>query len=42
MQNKINKQWYVLALVVLTGYLVYLLSPNPDTICGGCFVCLPV
>jgi predicted PurR-regulated permease PerM len=27
MQNKINKQWYVLALVVLTGYLVYLLSP---------------
>ncbi len=27
MNSKINKQWYVLALVVLTGYLVYLLSP---------------
>ncbi len=27
MENKINKQWYVLALVLLTGYLVYLLSP---------------
>lgn len=27
MQSKINKQWYVLALVVLTGYMVYLLSP---------------
>ncbi len=27
MQSKINKQWYVLALVVLIGYLVYLLSP---------------
>lgn len=25
--DKINKQWYVLALVILTGYLVYLLSP---------------
>lgn len=25
--EKINKQWYVLALVILTGYLVYLLSP---------------
>ncbi len=27
MTNKINKQWYVLALVILTGYLIYLLSP---------------
>ncbi len=27
MTNKINKQWYMLAMVVLTGYLVYLLSP---------------
>jgi len=27
MQNKINNQWYVMALVLLTGYLVYLLSP---------------
>ncbi|MFC3193657.1 AI-2E family transporter [Marinicella sediminis] len=27
MQNKINNQWYVLALVILSGYLVYLLSP---------------
>ena len=27
MTNKINKQWYVLAVVILTGYLVYLLSP---------------
>ncbi len=27
MQSKINKQWYILALVILTGYLVYLLSP---------------
>jgi len=27
MTNKINKQWYVLAMVLLTGYLVYLLSP---------------
>lgn len=27
MTNQINKQWYILALVILTGYLVYLLSP---------------
>jgi len=27
MTNKINKQWYILAVVILTGYLVYLLSP---------------
>ncbi len=27
MTNKINKQWYILAMVILTGYLVYLLSP---------------
>ncbi|MCB1584261.1 MAG: AI-2E family transporter [Marinicella sp.] len=27
MENKISKQWYILALVVLVGYLVYLLSP---------------
>lgn len=25
--NKINKQWYILAVLVLTGYLFYLLAP---------------
>ncbi|VAW44704.1 Putative permease often clustered with de novo purine synthesis [hydrothermal vent metagenome] len=27
MTNEINKQWYIMAVVILTGYLVYLLSP---------------
>lgn len=27
MENKISKQWYVLAVVILVGYMVYLLSP---------------
>ncbi len=27
MTNKINQQWYILAVIILTGYLVYLLSP---------------
>lgn len=27
MSQKINKQWYVLAVIVLTGYLFYLLAP---------------
>jgi len=27
MTNKINKQWYIMAVVILTGYLIYLLSP---------------
>lgn len=27
MTNQINKQWYMLAVIVLSGYLVYLLSP---------------
>ncbi|TDR16268.1 AI-2E family transporter [Marinicella litoralis] len=27
MENKINKQWYMLALFLLTGYFIYLLSP---------------
>ncbi|WP_223788965.1 AI-2E family transporter [Marinicella meishanensis] len=26
-ENKINKQWYGLALIVFVGYLIYLLSP---------------
>jgi len=27
MVDKINRQWYILALILLAGYLVYLLSP---------------